>query len=195
MARCDDCGLEQQERADYERKTTGGYALIEGPVLQRLTKHGWSLVKGKLRCLACELARKAEGKSEMTAEPTPPLRQPTREQKRQIIDMLSVAYDTKAERYKGTDSDITVADAIGGGCMFGWVASIREELFGPDGRNEAAEILMAEIKVWREIADKLSNDVHASLKKFDDAIGKVADLQRRLEALIKASGPRARAAA
>ena len=118
------------------------------------------------------------------------IRQPTREQKRQIIDMLTSTYDVKAERYTGAETDITIADAVGGGCMFGWVAAIREDMFGPDGGNEEREALMAEITQWRDNADKLAADMHLTLREFNDARAKVADLQKRVDAVVKAAGPK-----
>lgn len=192
IARCDDCGTARQETCDYERLSSGAWKANEGQVIHRLTKQGWTYVKGHLRCLACEVARKTKMQEDRQMATVTDIRRPTREQKRQIIDLLTGVYDVAQERYRGADSDVTVADAIGGGCMFGWVAEIREELFGPDGRNEELEVLGAEIKVWRETADALSTEVHAKLKKMDDAIGKVAGLQTRVEALAKAAGPRAK---
>lgn len=120
-----------------------------------------------------------------------PIRQQTREQKRQIIEMLTAAYDVKTERYTGAETDITIADAIGGGCMFGWVAAIREDMFGPDGGNEEHESLMADLNQWRENADKLASDMHGNLREFNDARSKVATLQTRLDAVLKAAGPKA----
>ncbi|WP_395543246.1 hypothetical protein [Neotabrizicola sp. sgz301269] len=197
VATCDDCGHSQYERADYERLSSGAWQVNEGQVIHRLTKSGWSNVKGKLRCMACELKRKAElsekGQKHMGDNVTE-LRQPTREQKRQIVEMLGEVYSVDNGRYKGCESDVTVAEAIGGGCMFGWVAQVREDLFGPDGRNEEAETLLADIRQWRETADALSVQVHASLKKFDEARDKVLALEKRLDVVLKAAGPRARSA-
>lgn len=192
VAKCDDCGHAQYERCDYERRQDGSWHPNEGQIIHRLTKHGWSNVKGTLRCMACTLKRKAE---KPMPENVTPLRQPTREQKRQIIELLTEVYDTAAERYKGADSDVTVADAVGGGCMFGWVAEIREELFGPDGRNEELEALRADIAVWMETADKLATKAHAAVSAFERERDRVSEFQKRLDALIKAAGPRGRGAA
>lgn len=197
IAECDDCGHREYVTVDYERTSAGNWQPNEGQAIHKLTKHGWGHVKGRLRCMACELKRKApspdKGKPSVTDNVTE-LRQPTREQKRQIIEMLGAVYDTDAGRFKDCESDLTVADAIGGGCMFGWVAQIREDLFGPDGRNEESETLLADIRQWRETADALSVQVHAALKKFDEARDKVSALEKRLEAVLKAAGPRARSA-
>lgn len=192
IAKCDDCGHSQYETCDYERRADGSWRPNEGQVIHRLTKHGWSNVKGILRCMACTIKRKAE---KPMPENVTQLRQPTREQKRQIIDLLSEVYDTSAERYRAAESDVTVAEAVGGGCMFGWVAEIREELFGPDGRNEELEALRADIAIWMETADKLSTKSHAAIAAFDKERDRVGEFQRRLDALIKAAGPRGRGAA
>ena len=118
------------------------------------------------------------------------IRQPTREQKRQIIDLLTASYDVKAERYTGTETDITIADAIGGGCMFGWVAAIREDMFGPDGGNEEMEHLLADLATWRGNADKLAADMHGNLREFNEARSKVAEFEKRVAAMAKACGPK-----
>jgi hypothetical protein len=253
VATCDDCGHSQYETCDYERRADGSWRPNEGQVIHRLTKHGWSHVKGKLRCMACELARKAKPPEEemikerrltetearllaladgtrtiqeiavrmgwsstgsvrnyieklaiygakakpaggkvISMEPkvVTDLRRPTREQKRQIVDLLTSVYDTQAERYRAAESDVTVAEAVGGGCMFGWVAEIREELFGPDGRNEELENLRADLAVWQQTADALATKVNAAAAEFDEARAKVSDFQRRLDILLKAAGPR-----
>lgn len=192
IAKCDDCGHAQYETCDYERRSNGSWEPNVGQVLHRLTKHGWSHVKGTLRCMSCTLKHKAE---KPMSEKVTPLRQPTREQKRQIIELLGEVYDTAAERYRAAESDVTVADAVGGGCMFGWVAEIRDELFGPDGRNEELENLRGDIAVWKETADALSTKAHIAIKAFDKDREKVAEFQKRIDALVKASGPRGRGAA
>ena len=192
IARCDDCGHSQYETCDYERRPNGSWEPNTGQILHRLTKRGWSNVKGTLRCMSCTLKHKAE---KPMSENVTPLRQPTREQKRQIIELLGDVYDTTVERYKAAESDVTVAEAVGGGCMFGWVAEIREELFGPDGRNEELEALRADIAVWMETANALLNKAHTAVSTFSKEREKVADLQRRLDVLVKAAGPRGKGAA
>lgn len=127
------------------------------------------------------------------------VRQPTREQKREIIDFLKEVYDTKTERYKGGESDVTVAEAVGEGCMFGWVATIREELFGPDGRNEELEDLIKAFNDWGravEISLSLVDTVAEEARRIQEQLladqRKMADMRIRLDALVKAAGPRAK---
>ncbi|NGQ91475.1 hypothetical protein G5V65_11260 [Rhodobacter sp. HX-7-19] len=193
ICRCDDCGHSEYQNCDYERQSGGAWKPNEGQVIHRLTKNGWTHIKGKLRCMACSVKRKAE-KPEMTENVTP-LRQPTREQKRQIIELLGEVYDTTIERYRGAESDVTVAEAIGGGCMFGWVAEIREELFGPDGRNEELDALRADISVWQETSGELLTKAHAAIRAVEDHGERAKDFQRRMDALLKAAGPRGKAIA
>lgn len=66
----------------------------------------------------------------------PALRQPTRDQKRLIVAALEESYDTKNQRYKGTETDKGIADMLEDGIMAGWVAAVREDMFGPDGNEE-----------------------------------------------------------
>ena len=201
--RCDECAAEASFKALHDDasgrfKTAASRALKlaqPGMVNKRLGDMGWIVTNGRLRCRKCEAKRKASKQKEapMPEQNITPLRQPTREQKRQITELLNTAYDLKAERYIGTETDMTVAEAVGGGCMFGWVAEIREAMFGPDGGNEAIDRLVAEIQQWRETAEKLATDMHATLRDFNDARAKVADMQTKLTAIAKAVGPKGRA--
>lgn len=191
VAKCDDCGHSEYEACDYERGSNGSWRANEGQVIHRLTKRGWSHIKGRLRCMSCEIKRKSQKGGQIVAENVTPLRQPSREQKRQIIDLLTEVYDTKAERFRGCESDVTVADAIGGGVLFGWVAQIRDELFGPDGRNEELDSLADDIRQWQSTADGLLTKAHAAISDFEAARSKVSEMQGRLDAIVKAAGPRA----
>lgn len=247
IAQCDDCDHSQYEPCDYERKSNGAWNINEGQVIHRLTKHGWTYIKGKLRCMACSLKRKgidvtiaervrnnaredrtaseiaslsgltlqqvyqslhaqklpfrrsengfsnqySKKKPEVKSMVVTDIRQPSQSQKREILAMLSVAYDADAGRYKDCESDVTVAGAIGGGCMFGWVAQLREEFFGPDGGNEEIEALQSELRAWMDGAAKASEAAKAALADLTRVQGECLGFQRRLDALVKAAGPRA----
>jgi hypothetical protein len=199
-ASCDDCGVSIEVRCDLIRD--GGSRnstpkVNEGQAIRKLTDKGWSYIRHRLRCPECEAKRSAP------KEPTVPdnvaeLRQPTREQKRQIIELLQSAYDISAERYHGAETDLSVAEAIGGGCMPGWVAAIREDMFGPVGANETMDDLAAELAAWRADMDKRAAELHdrhvafsADLRAFNEAREKVADYERRLGAIKAAVGPKA----
>jgi len=193
IAKCDDCGLAEYEACSYERASGGAWRPNEGQVIHRLTKRGWSHIKGKLRCMACELQRKPQKEDEQVADKVTQLRQPTPEQKRQIFEMLGVAYDPKAGRYRDCETDVTVAEALGANIMFGWVAAIREEFFGPDGGNAEMENIRADLARWQSEATAMQRQVTDTAAQLATAITKVSDMQRRLDALVKATGPRMRA--
>lgn len=205
---CDCCGHSELVRADYERTPSGVFEVNEGQVLQKATHRGWSYVKRTLRCPTCEAERRTKKEETTVTKQTDNVvtitpvqdepRQPSREQKRQIITLLNDVYDIKAGRYTGGETDKTVADAIGGGVMFGWVAQIREDLFGPDG-NEELEVLSAELAEWSERAALLAKNCHddiqkalASLREYNKLREDLPVLSARVEALKSAIGPRAR---
>lgn len=204
---CDECSRDEVFPAGYEsgRNTHDKRStVIEGPVIQKATKQGWSYVKGQLRCPSCEAKRKAEAAHKQEAKEmaetatVTELRQPTREQKRQIMAMLEASYDTKSGRYTGGDTDKTVAETIGGGVMPGWVSEIREEFFGPDGGNDDMETVAAELKSAREAltalrrelepvtetARRIENDMRQHKERIDRAIS-------RIETIKAAVGPKA----
>ena len=205
--KCDCCGHTDKIRADYERVSADRFEVNEGQVLMKITRKGWSNIKGTLRCPECENKRREEAKPKkeitmknvvnmpITEEP----RQPSREQKRQIITLLTDVYDITSNRYTGGETDKTVAEAIGGGVMLGWVAQIREDLFGPDGGNEDIARLEADVKAHADAIAALTRDIQTCSKFVEDGQSALAniraahsDLQRRVDALKASVGPRAR---
>ena len=97
------------------------------------------------------------------------LRQPTKEQKREIVAMLNDVYDTENERYKAKNTDQSVADDLQDGILWGWVAEIRESMYGPDG-NEEATLLISDIKTWIGMVEE-------ALKQFKAEQAKAKELE------------------
>lgn len=153
---CQDCDKEitmAARHGDSRRFAKGGASIVtlhsEAAVIDALKAMGWSYIKNRLRCPRCTKARIDKPKEVIPMQTTVTTgRQPTPEQEVDIIVTLSSAYDRKAKRYAGNETDRTVAEVIGGGCMPGWVARIRSEKFGPAG-NEEAEAIRAEIETVR----------------------------------------------
>lgn len=126
-------------------------------------------------------------------EATDDLRHPTREQLRQIVDLLSVSYDVEAGHYRGSDTDKTVAEAIGGGVLPGWVCAERVRAFGDSGENE--EMLQAgpdlialegmvsdELKRVAQERDRCKRDSAAVLARFDAFLGGLNDMRAEIRA-------------
>lgn len=180
LAVCDLCGAEREAVCDYEMGAGGKWLANEGQVLRKVTAAGWTFVKHRLRCPGCSRARK-EDVRKMTN--VTELRAPTREQKRQIVELLGAVYDTGAERYKSGETDVTVADAIGNGCMFGWVAQIREEMFGPAGSNEEIDRLREDIEVLRARIDALTGELAKDRERIEA-------MAQRLASITKTVGPK-----
>ncbi len=74
--------------------------------------------------------------------------------------------------------------------MFGWVAQLREEFFGPDGGNEEIGALQSELREWMDAASEIQVKAREAVTELTKAQDKCLDFQRRLDALIKAAGPR-----
>ena len=194
---CHDCGRVAEIRCAHEGTISPRGAktakVVAGQAIKKLADAGWSFIAKKPRCPKCEAERRAHKPKEadMTTATATDLREPTREQKREIVGMLETVYDTKAQRYRGVETDKTVAEALGNGILWGWVARLREEFFGPAG-NEAVEKLLVEAREWMRKADKLSATVHddhnrliASLREFNEAKTNVASLIDRLSGQAK----------
>lgn len=211
LARCTcvDCGKTEDVRAAHGNCPGGRGRIVmalsnEGQAVRKIEAQGWALVKSKLRCPDCEAKRreKTDATKDKPMEKPPAtvtsLRQPTPKQKREIIGILEDVYDDDSKRYKGQETDKTVAETIGGGVMPGWVAEIREEMFGPDGSNDEMEALMVEMRAWREarIKDVSNARIHLEnaenvLRDMDQAIAKVVEFEKRQANIIKAVGPKA----
>lgn len=192
---CDDCSTEVSFDAVHEGGHGENRAVMlqklalknPGAVSRRLQAMGWVDSGKRLRCPPCEAKRKGQtnainicekAEKDMTLEAqkvakvavVASLREPTPKQKRLIIMALEDDYDDAAKRYKGGKTDKSIADELGDGILFGWVARVREDLFGPDGGNEEIAAVEAEIK-------KLYASVEA--------------LTKRINAIKAAIGPRA----
>lgn len=207
-AHCDGCADTIECHARHAR--TNGEKSVDrvSSVIRSLSRHGWAEVRRKLLCAKCmgksdqkeakkDVTDMNENRAEEIGNQDSP-RQPTREQKRNIMAMLEVAYDVKAGTYLGTDTDKTVADSIGGGVMFGWVAQIREEFFGPNGGNEEINDLKASYEAMHkdtmDVIAKVHNlrigltEAEKSLQSFRERAAAAAS---RLDAIARAVGPKA----
>lgn len=178
---CDECTRDDVVTCDYERIAGRAWKPNEGQIIRKIEAHGWVLVKGKLRCKACEAKRRAsamevkEKANEISAKEK--LREPTAKQKRDIIGMLEIVYDDDRKRYKDGETDRTVADAVGGGVLWGWVAQLRDEFFGPDMRNVEVEAIRSEIgKAVAEMAGLKSGiaKLEGVVSALRDRLDKVA---------------------
>lgn len=185
---CDGCGTSDVTTCDYLRGSGGSWTPNEGQILKKLSAKKWGIHAGNHLCPICEAKRKASNRkpddaqkgkeSDMTAATKEPgLREPTARMTAQIVGLLEDAYDGSAKRYRNpADSDRTIAEVIGGGCMWGWVARIREAEFGPDTRSAEVEAIRAEFR-------KLDGRISAAIGEIRDVETAANDLRVRLEKL------------
>lgn len=152
--KCDGCGATIEIKVQHERTRGGPDKVHLGNAARKLLDMGWVASAARQTCPQCAAAKRAKPKEEPMTTPTIPApAEATREQKREIMLMLQEVYDTEKQRYKGEETDKTVAHALGIE-RWGWVSKIREELFGPAG-NEAGDKLLAEVKAKIQQADDL----------------------------------------
>ena len=186
---CDDCGKKSRE-VPAEKGHEG-----EAQVRRKLTPDGWTYVKNKDRCAACEKKRKE--KPVTKTEKPEPNRQPTRADKRQIMEALKEFYDEDKQCYAGGETDATVAELVGDHIMPGWVAQVREEFFGPEGneeidnlREEAARLAENMSRKAQEV-DTKTKEAIAGLRDLNEMRGDLDGLRKRIEKLKCAVGPKA----
>lgn len=212
---CDTCGREEVTPASHERQRGFPDTVNRGQVVRKLTQRGWSLIKNALRCPNCEAKRKAAAKwldpafavietettikreAAMTQNVTD-IREPTREQRRDIRAALDLNYDIKAERYTGGETDLTIAQTVGGGCMAGWVARIRDEDYGPEGGNEQIEAVAAQIDGLSERLDVATQNAINAMSDAERAkaattsiAAEIAGLKKSIDIIKAAVGPKA----
>lgn len=200
---CNECGRSTNIKSAYATRANSarGPEVNMTQVIPKLHTAGWTYIKGVLRCFDCE-AKRLETlqplEKPMAKEPTiivvpppaPPLRQPSRDQKRLIVAALEDAYDTKNQRYKGTETDKSIADMLEDGIMSGWVAAVREDMFGPDG-NEEMGSLAADVKAWMKKADDCIAGMALIAIDMETARAEVKKYQDRLNKIVAAIGPKA----
>lgn len=180
---CDTCSRSEVIACSYDKLGFRAWQPSRGQALTKAKAKGWAEIKGDLVCPACEAKRKAihnSGEKPMTEKTTATvtdIRKPTGKQKRLITLALEDAYDDAAKRYKGQATDKTIADELGDGIMFGWVAEIREECFGPSGENEEIAAIRREIAL-------VKGDFEEKMKA----------ISKRLDVVVAAVGPRAQRA-
>jgi hypothetical protein len=224
LCRCDSCGAETSFNALHVAGKGGSAKLRKlalrepGMVNKSLIDRGWSVSPRGVTCPQCKQAKKTPQPikefAAMAANVHPiaqpglgsvtELRTPTREQKRQIIDMLTAVYDTKASRYTGAETDLTVAEAIGGGILFGWVGQQREDLFGPAGGNAEMETLrddllklvdtygtqLARVNAQITEATRILDVLRVDRGELAKVVERVAAMSTKLERICKSVGPK-----
>lgn len=195
---CDECQEQTVVKCNFVTRESDRRPVTvnKAQVLVRLQDAGWTYVKSVLRCPKCEENRKEKT---VAKEPTvvniapptvQPIRQPTREQKRLIVAALDDAYDMTAQRYKGRETDKGIAEMLGDGTMPGWVAAVREDMFGPDGNEEMSD-LSGEIADWMNKVDQELETIRAAMASIEQSRAEVKRYQDRLFKIVAAIGPKA----
>lgn len=195
---CDECSEQIVAKCSFVTRVSDRrpVEINRSQVLVKLQDAGWTYVKNVLRCPKCEATRKEKTVSK---EPTvmnivppsvQPIRQPTREQKRFIATALDDAYDMAKQRYKGTETDKSIAEMLGDGIMPGWVSAVREDMFGPDGNEEMTD-LAGEIKDWMNKVDLELASIKTAMISIEHSRAEVKKYQDRLFKIVTAIGPKA----
>ena len=150
-------------------------------VAQQLRKNGWKTTGKTILCGKC-IEQQKEEKAMAVVEQ---IRQPTREQKREIMLMLDIAYDTKSGHYKGKNSDKSVAEELGDGILWGWVKEIREEFFGESDKNEEADKAIEEINVWMSDLEKRAAEIHDKIVEVQKELRELNAYRDEIKGIIK----------
>ncbi len=186
---CGDCGKTEVVPAIHGKTGHDG----EGQAVKKLQQRSWTYIGKRLRCPTCEAKRKVvnmQDRKKVKQEPAmvTPAREPTRADKRQIMDLLEDVYDTDLERYRHGDTDDTVADVLN--VLPGWVAAIREDFFGPDGGNQEIADLDARLSELVAPMEAASEKASAAAAELGKLRVETAEIRKKLEAIKVAVGPR-----
>ncbi len=171
---CATCGAE-----DHVVSSRGGRLPPEA--LEKIfTRKGWSVHRtGRHACPECN------EKENAVAEP----RKMDLKDRRRIIARLVEVYDDVNARYCDNITDASVAKDLG--MPPAWVETLREENFGPDGRNVEMDRIAAAIGALHANAEQLSTDALAVAARGEDLSAVAQELRKRLDAIAEAIGPRA----
>ena len=93
------------------------------------------------------------------------LPQPTPRQAYEIFEMLQVVYDRKNQRYQKSETDKTVAAALGIE-RWGWVTQVREQFFGPAG-NEEDQVWVKGLEDWLKKTDGQVEEIQIALASLE----------------------------
>lgn len=107
-------------------------------------------------------------------------RQPTREDRRKIVDHLDGCYNLDKGRYSGDWSDAKTAEELK--VPRAWVSDLREQLYGPEG-NEVADLVVKDFDALKARAAELEGDVVRLMEKADGFIRELKAIDGRLAAL------------
>ncbi|WP_296433229.1 hypothetical protein [Yoonia sp.] len=169
----------------------------QGQIHKKMISMGWSLVKGVLRCPACEAKRKAAqaGETAQAAQAVPADIAPSKKQRIQIISMLAEVYDLDAGMYAGGETDETVAGALE--IAPGYVEQVRAAEFGPAGGNEDIKELRADLEAFKgdaaealEALARLNRDLRARIERARDLADRLGRIEKAVGArVIKRGAP------
>jgi hypothetical protein len=190
---CDLCGHSTVIPCQHQRARGRDAEVNVGNANRRATTMGWEIRGSEHHCPTCVEQRRSEPApiKDAAVNEVPnnlpkinnELRQPTKEQKRQILEMLQDTYDMGAQRYRGVETDRSIAEVLGKEFLWGWVSSIREEFFGPGG-NEEADIRLSELQACLQSIDALLPKLKKQQMEIDEA---VAGLIQKKNELLKAA--------
>lgn len=145
------------------------------------SRKGWRVhSRGKHVCAACIAKEEVD-----VAKP----REMGVKDRLQIIKILVGVYDEVNGRYCDGSTDHTVAHGLG--MPRAWVETVREENFGPSGKNVEMDRISSELGALAAAAKKLVDDGMA-LAAEGERLGAAVEAERkRVDFVVMTVGPRA----
>lgn len=177
---CDECGSEVSLAVSTGQQGGTRGRAEDGPINKKLAERGWRVLKKGHLCPACQDAgNECEGDDmalSKVEEASAPSAQLTRETRRAIRALLDDVYDIDAGRYRGDETDKTVAATVGSGCLADWVEAERRDGYGDGGGNEAQLGAAADLDTLRAELDaalaELTKERSAAVNAVQDTYAK-----------------------
>lgn len=107
--------------------------------------------------------------------------EPSREDKRVIFTKLNEVYQDETTGYTAGWTDKKVAEDLG--VPLAWVASIREDNFGPERSNEEIKAALAEVREWRGKVEGVQDAANAIEAEIATVRGAIDGLNKTLAGL------------
>lgn len=206
--KCDKCGYEAREYFSRKMQGPPDEGVDERRAARKFEAVGWKVGTSRKqhRCPHCVKdgraaqmrflhAKKENPVSNVVelprAEPPPEMK---REDRRIIFVKLEEVYGDEKTGYRAGWTDEKVSNDLG--VPRQWVATVRDENFGPIASNPEIDALIAEARSWRTEAANLGTEGAAISQKFERFLTEVRTLnskaeliERKLFAMEKAVRP------
>lgn len=167
---------------------------------KKFSKEGWKIPKkvdksicpkcvqgkeqSKNQCEADDMGKNiGSADSGLHPEDATATREPSRSQKREIVEALNDYYDSNAERYTEGMTDQELGRLLD--LPWRWIADIRDDLFGPEGGNEEIDKFHTAVQGLESMVKNWHEELNEILVKGEELFTRCNELKKMGEEIKK----------